>query len=302
MRWLRLIQIGTIAIIAFYTVNFILHIANQIESGENIEQLTLSNKNWKMKISPFILLSVVLVATQLPGKDRWTLVILLVIICAFLPVAVFLKPIESLMIKLFHPKFTTVSSGDKSSHSKNNWDSVRLIKINSMLRQFIKNDVQYIGLVMIPELKIAVPLADYTNDAVYQFGAGMLQPGSLESDNHITIGAHNLGQYSNALFSQLARYQLYLEGMRVVVVSFNSIKEFEINRVEIIAETNVEAAMSGEKRTITLMTCTSDNRRRFLVRATLVKKYSLNVASETLSQRMLSMYKKRISHSSLRSV
>lgn len=142
---------------------------------------------------------------------------------------------------------------------------------------------------MIPTLKMTVPFADYTNDDVYQFGAGMLQPQSLASDDHLTIGAHNLGPLSNALFSPLARYQLYLQGMKVIIVSFKTVKEFEINRVQIIDDTDIQAALSGEKQTITLMTCTNDNQRRFLVHASLIKEYSLATADDTIRQKVLAM-------------
>lgn len=286
MDWLQLAQLATIAIIASYTANFIFRRAYQRKENADVKQLTLINEKWKIKILPFSMLVVLTIVTELPPRAKLMLTFLLVIIFVYLPASTYLTPIESLLVKIYRPRLTPQL---KVCDKQNNWDAVKLIGINSMLRQFLKRDVKYIGLIMIPTLKMTVPFADYTNDDVYQFGAGMLQPQSLASDDHLTIGAHNLGPLSNALFSPLARYQLYLQGMKVIIVSFKTVKEFEINRVQIIDDTDIQAALSGEKQTITLMTCTNDNQRRFLVHAVLIKEYSLATADDTIRQKVLAM-------------
>ena len=70
------------------------------------------------------------------------------------------------------------------------------------------NDIKYQEVLIVPSLNMEVPVAENTNDAVYQFGAGMLVKRKIDSNSNIIIGAHNLGSFSKALFSPLANNKL----------------------------------------------------------------------------------------------
>ena len=53
--------------------------------------------------------------------------------------------------------------------------------MTSLIKQFFKNDIKYQEVLIVPSLNMEVPVAENTNDAVYQFGAGMLVKRKIDS-------------------------------------------------------------------------------------------------------------------------
>ena len=49
------------------------------------------------------------------------------------------------------------------------------------------NDIKYQEVLIVPSLNMEVPVAENTNDAVYQFGAGMLVKRKIDSNSNIII-------------------------------------------------------------------------------------------------------------------
>lgn len=256
----------------------------------------VANDHWRFKVLPFFSLMIVNIASQLPTNARWLLLLQVVLIFFYLPVQSYTTPLKSLLINLYSPKIIHQHEIKHSGDYQKHWDTVKLIELTSMITQFWKRSVCYVGLLVIPDLKMLVPIADHTDNEVYLFGAGMLKPQLLTGDDHITIGGHNLGPQSHELFSPLARQQLYLQGMKVMIASLDIAKEYRISAVQIISEHDVQAAMAGELQTITLMTCTEDNQRRILVQASLVKQYPLSKANQELRQRLLKMQQRSLNH------
>lgn len=252
-------------------------------------EFALNNNKWKLKIIPFFLLIVITVNSQLSRKAELILYINLLLILIFIPLSYLLVPIKSLLIKLHHIQIVPQSTDLSDSDANNIWSAVKELHLVPMVKRFWKHDVPYVGWVIVPQLNMYVPLADFTNNDVYLYGAGMLQPQFIDSDEHITIGAHNLGSGSQALFSPLANKQLYLIGMKVCLVSLDKVREFTIQKVQIIDDTDVDTAMSGLPQSITLMTCTDDGNRRFLVHATQNNEYATVNASQEFKQQLLEL-------------
>lgn len=289
MYWLRLVLWATFAIIVAYIVRFIFRLASLATKQEGSFDALVANNHWRRKVLPFFLLMMLNIAMQLPTGARWLLIFHLVLIFFYLPVQSYTTPLKSLLINLYSPKIIHQHAVQHSGNYQRYWNTVKLIEVTAMLAQFWRRKVCYVGLLVIPDLKMLVPIADHTDNDVYLFGAGMLKPQLLTSDDHITIGGHNLGADSHELFSPLARQQLYLQGMKVMLASLDIVKEYRVSAVKIISENDVAAAMAGEMQTITLMTCTEDKQRRILVQAALVKQYPFAQANEELQKRLLKM-------------
>ena len=164
----------------------------------------------------------------------------------------------------------------------NDWNSVKYITILSLIRQFFKNDIKYQEVLIVPSLNMEVPVAENTNDAVYQFGAGMLVKRKIDSNSNIIIGAHNLGSFSKALFSPLANNKLI--DREVFITDFKLVKEYKIESVRIIFPTQVNLALNSKSNFLTMLTCTNDNKKRILVRATLRKTYKFSKLKKSVKR------------------
>ena len=114
---------------------------------------------------------------------------LLLIGAFFIGIDFFSPILESWIINSYQPQIN--STCDLQKNGVDDWGSVKYITILSLLKQFFKNDIKYQGVVVIPSLKMEIPIAENTNDAVYQFGAGMLIKKRIESNSNIIVGAHN---------------------------------------------------------------------------------------------------------------
>lgn len=279
MDTLLLVQLLTIVISIIFVIASFRRLAYQMTNSNLI-----ADNKWKKQLIPFFFLIAFLLFSQLSTKAGLTLAAILLIVFLFLPINLYLVPLESFFIRRYRPRIVHQSSCLTGSLTKNNWDSVKFIGVHSVLTQLRKNDVSYIGWIFIPALHLKVPLADYTNDAVYQCGAGMLHPQLLQTPSHLVIGAHNLGRHSQALFSLLARNQLYLQGLKVIIASLDWVKEFRIFAVQITDSTNVSAAMMGASNTLTLVTCTDNQDRRFLVHAHVTAEYPFENAGIKIRQ------------------
>lgn len=192
----------------------------------------------------------------------------LLLIGAFFIGIVFFSPIlESWIINCYQPKINNQNS--LQNNGVNDWNSVKYITIFSLIKQFFKNDIKYQEVLIVPSLNMEVPVAENTNDAVYQFGAGMLVKRKIDSNSNIIIGAHNLGPFSKVLFSPLANNKLI--DRKVFITNFKLVKEYKIESVRIIFPTQVNLALNSKSNFLTMLTCTNDNKKRVLVRATLRK-------------------------------
>ena len=126
------------------------------------------------------------------------------------------------------------------------WKSVKLLTFHSMIGELVSPSVNYVGIILIPSLNVELPLANYTNDKVYTFGAGMLKPEKISSNKLLVIGAHNLGwKGTSALFTPLAFHRL--KGREVFITNFQVVKEYRITSKQIISPFDVQAPFRGKK-------------------------------------------------------
>lgn len=284
MKWLILVQVIAVIAIVIDCIDSIFKKAYQSKSnlsGHHILPLTNTNA-WKLKILPFVILIATQILSQITPKSLIMVCFLLAIIILILPIRIYLIPFEDFLIKRYRPVIVPQKDKLTASKAKNNWPSVQIVNPFSLTLQFGKHYPHYIGFIIIPDLALLIPFADYTSNEVYQFGAGMLVPQSFRSNAHMAIGAHNLGYGSHALFSPLASNQLYLSGVKVIIATTDLVKEFQIDSVQIISSYDVETAISGPPMTVSLVTCTEGNSQRFLVNASLIKQYPFNDADASI--------------------
>lgn len=197
---------------------------------------------------------------------------LLLIGAFFIGIGFFSPILESWIIDCYQPKINSQNS--LQNNGINDWNSVKYITILSLIRQFFKNDIKYQEVLIVPSLNMEVPVAENTNDAVYQFGAGMLIKKRIESNSNIIVGAHNLGPFSNALFSPLANNNLIKR--KVFISNFKLVKEYKIESVRTIFPNQVNLVVNSNNNFLTMLTCTNDNKKRVLVRARLRKIYKFS--------------------------
>lgn len=182
--------------------------------------------------------------------------------------------VETQMINLYHPRIVKEKRITSNLRRNNNWQSVQLLSFRDVVLESISHSSNYVGALLIPSLKMNVPLANYTDNKVYTCGAGMLTPEYINTNHHLVVGAHNLGdKTSSALFTPLAYHSL--SGRQIIITNFKDVNQYIILSKQIISPWNDEAPFKGGEKTLSLVTCTSDNRRRILVKAKLVKRYSI---------------------------
>lgn len=209
---------------------------------------------------------------------------LLIIGLFFIGIDFFSPILESWIIDFYQPEISNVDN----MQNNNDWNSVRCISLLSLIKQFLKNDLKYQAVLTVPSLKIDIAVAENTNDAVYQFGAGMLVKRKIDSNSNIIVGAHNLGPFSNALFSPLANN--YLIERKVFITNFKLVKEYQIESVSIIFPNQVNLVVNSKKNWLTMLTCTNDNKKRVLVRARLIKTYKFSQLKKSIRD---SFYRKK---------
>lgn len=198
----------------------------------------------------------------------------------------------SILIQTYHP---TIVDEDEvpvcSAKLINNWGSIKPVALDQVIIRRFDPSPDYIGTILIPSLNINVPLANYSNDRVYTFGAGMLIPHRISSNHDLVIGAHNLGwRKSSALFTPLAFNQL--AGRRVFVTDFTTVKQYEIISRRIISSANVDAPFRPTGfRKLVLLTCTNDNKRRILVTAKLTKSFRIQELDRRIQKKIQRKYK-----------
>lgn len=203
---------------------------------------------------------------------------LLVMGLFFIGLNFFSSTIESWIINYYQPKINCTYHMKKDD--VNDWASVKYITILSLVKQFFKNDIKYQAVLVVPSLKMEIPVAENTNDAVYQFGAGMLVKKKIDSNSQIIVGAHNLGPFSKELFSPLANNDLIER--KVFITNFKLVKEYKIESVRIISPNQVNLAINSKNNFLTMLTCTNDNKKRVLVRARLRKKYRFSQLKKSI--------------------
>lgn len=203
---------------------------------------------------------------------------LLLIGAFFIGIDFFSPILESWIINSYQPQIN--STCDLQKNGVDDWGSVKYITILSLLKQFFKNDIKYQGVVVIPSLKMEIPIAENTNDAVYQFGAGMLIKKRIESNSNIIVGAHNLGPFSNALFSPLANNNLIKR--KVFISNFKLVREYKIESVRTIFPNQVNLVVNSNNNFLTMLTCANDNKKRVLVRARLRKIYKFSQLEKSI--------------------
>lgn len=203
---------------------------------------------------------------------------LLLIGAFFIGIGFFSPILESWIIDCYQPKINNQNS--LQNNGVNDWNSVKYITIFSLIKQFFKNDIKYQEVLIVPSLNMEVPVAENTNDAVYQFGAGMLIKKRIESNSNIIVGAHNLGPFSNALFSPLANNNLIKR--KVFISNFKLVKEYKIESVRTIFPNQVNLVVNSNNNFLTMLTCTNDNKKRVLVRARLRKIYKFSQLEKSI--------------------
>ncbi|MBB1086558.1 class A sortase [Limosilactobacillus sp. WF-MA3-C] len=210
-----------------------------------------------------------------------------IVILSYSPLTVF---VQTQIINSYHPIIVKEKKITPKLRKKNNWSTVKLLSFQNLLRESLHHSSRYIGAILIPSLDINLPLANYTDDNIYTFGAGMLEPENINSSNPLVIGAHNLGwKGSSALFTPIAFHRLY--GRKVIITNFEEVKEFKITSKKIIAPTNVKEVFKGTKNSLSLLTCTSNNKNRILVRAELTKTYSARSLSSKFKRELSQKYR-----------
>ena len=146
---------------------------------------------------------------------------------------------QSAIINYHNPKIVRESPLPKAT-KKCNWESVKLLSLNSIIVSSIRDSPEYVGAILIPSLNMNVPLANYTDNGTYTFGAGMLEP-------------H------------------YITGRKVIITDFKIAKEYKIESNQVISPSDVEKPFEGSSDSISLITCTSNNKKRILINAKLIK-------------------------------
>lgn len=198
--------------------------------------------------------------------------------------------VETRIIEAHRPVITGEAKTVARATTANDWQAVKLLSLCGVLKKAMGPSPEYSGALLIPSLDVNLPWANYTNDDVYTFGAGMLEPHYLNSNCHLVIGAHNLGQReSTALFTPLAFHKL--TGRKVILTNFQVVKEYQIISKQVISPSDTRVPFQGGANSLVLLTCTSDNQKRILVRAKLVRSYPFKALNPQISREFHHKYK-----------
>lgn len=231
----------------------------------------------------------------------WAISIIYVLIFIFSLIVIFQQPLESYLIKSYHPAISSkkIQNNNNNKTKKNvtyDWQDTKSTNLLKLVQSRInQNDINTLGLVTQPQARVSTTIVEGVSDVALNYGAGTLREDQKIGQDNYVITAHHVPEKNWALFSGIYFYAQ--PGQNVYVTDMSHVYQYKINSVKFVKATQVDIVnkdrykkgLDGTKKNqpmITLISCDATGNNRITEYGTLTKTYDINdknVPSEAIN-------------------
>lgn len=192
--------------------------------------------------------------------------IMAVLILLFGLILLFSEPIKKQLIMSYNPNVSEKTSTKKDvSFDMNN---VKRLSLYGIIKaRFESENIQLLGKIYIPAIKLDLPIGKGVSNNVLSLGVGTMNPDQRMGFGNYALAGHNLDD-GKTLFSPL--YSKGKVGMNVYLTDMDKIFKYKINKLMYISPYQTSIIQSSKKPILTLITCNDDGSKRLVAQGVLV--------------------------------
>ena len=189
-----------------------------------------------------------------------------VLILLFGLVLLFSEPIKKQLIMSYNPNVSEKTSTKKDvSFDMNN---VKRLSLYGIIKaRFESKNIQFLGKIYIPAIKLDLPIGKGVSNNVLSLGVGTMNPDQRMGFGNYALAGHNIDD-DKTLFSPL--YSKGKVGMNVYLTDMDKIFKYKINKLMYISPYQTNIIQSSKKPILTLITCNDDGSKRLVAQGVLV--------------------------------
>lgn len=133
-------------------------------------------------------------------------------------------------------------------------------------------ELPIIGQILIPELKLHLPILKGTAEANLLASAGTIIEDQVMGTGNYSLASHNM-KNPELLFAPLHQAE---KGMTIYITDMEDVYVYTIHTHKIIEPTQIEVLEDTIEPTLTLITCNYNGKKRLLTQASLTSKETFN--------------------------
>ncbi|WP_179394127.1 class A sortase [Lacticaseibacillus absianus] len=219
---------------------------------------------------------------------RWGAVILTVgLLVSGLALSLYLLQ-DQLAARLIasRPVTVTVTTAAQRHQAKQaaNYDfaSVRPLTLAQLSQAALaRHAVPAVGKLLVPDVAVALPVAEGVSQRVLAFAAGTLSADQTMGQGNYALAGHHMHTDESLLFGPLVRTRV---GMAAYLTDMSTLYTYEIYGRRYIAATETAVLAATGRAELTLITCDDDGQGRLLIQARLVDQRPVTKASAALQR------------------
>lgn len=178
----------------------------------------------------------------------------------------FSEPIKKQLIITYSPDVSKKTSTKKDvSFDMNRVDRLSLYDV--IKARFESKNIQLLGKIYIPSIKLDLPIGKGVSNNVLSLGVGTMNPDQRMGFGNYALAGHNMDD-GKTLFSPL--YSKGKVGMYVYLTDMDKIFKYKINRLMYISPYQTNIIQSSKKPILTLITCNDDGSKRLVAQGLLI--------------------------------
>jgi sortase A len=169
---------------------------------------------------------------------------------------------------------------EQSKPMKTDFDfsQVKPESARTLSRYVDKSKIRKLGMITIPALDMTLPIVEGVSPNALLIGAGTFSPTQKMGQGNYSLMGHNVHD-GLTLFAPLERAKV---GMLAYLNNGKHTYVYRVNKINMVAPTELSVLDSHKKRELTLVTCNANGQQRIIVHAQLQDK-----ANETNAQRTI---------------
>ena len=201
---------------------------------------------------------------------------------------IFIDPIQSFLIKRLNNDLLQVSAEEMKNNATSDAagvsfdfnDAVTLSIEDVLKAQFNRDDLYALGSIVVPSVKLHLPIVKGVSKYALAVGAGTMKPDQKMGQGNYALAGHYFKDKSDLLFSPLYGVEI---GDSVFITNKTSVYEYKISSKQVIIATDVHIIDDVHDETrLTLITCANDGVDRLAIQAQFVKEHSFEDLQDEL--------------------
>lgn len=199
---------------------------------------------------------------------------------------ILLDPIQSFLIKRMNNDLLQVSAEEINKNDlidgvSFDFNEAATLSIEDVLKaQFNRDDLYALGSIVVPSVKLHLPIVKGVSKYALAVGAGTMKPTQKMGQGNYALAGHYFKDKSDLLFSPLYETKI---GDAVFITNKTSVYEYKISNKQVIAATDVHILDDVRDKTLlTLITCANDGVDRLAIQAQFVKEHSFEDLQDEL--------------------